>query len=42
VIWGFRKKDEVKIEGQRILKTHVSQHSNRKSNARSKKTTPSK
>jgi len=42
IIWGFRKNDEVKIEGQRILKTHVSQTAKRTTNARSKKTTPSK
>lgn len=42
IIWGFRKNDEVKIEGQRILKTHVSQNAKRTTNARSKKTTPSK
>ena len=42
VIWGFRKNDDVKIEGQRILKTHVSQTTNRTKHARSKKTAPSK
>ncbi len=42
VIWSFRKKDEVKIEGQRILSMHVSQDSTRKSksNAKRKKATP--
>jgi deoxyribodipyrimidine photo-lyase len=24
IVWGFRKKDEVKVEGKRILKAHVS------------------
>jgi deoxyribodipyrimidine photo-lyase len=42
VIWGFRKNEDVKIEGQRILKTHVSQTANRTKHARSKKTAPSK
>ncbi len=35
IVWSFRKKDEVKIEGKRILKKHTS---NSKNNARSKKT----
>jgi len=30
IVWGFRKKDEVKVEGKRILKKHVSR-TNRKS-----------
>lgn len=37
IVWSFRKKDEVKEEGKRILKKHVS-NPNSKSNARSKKT----
>jgi deoxyribodipyrimidine photo-lyase len=24
IVWSFRKKDEVKVEGKRILKKHVS------------------
>ena len=34
IVWSFRKKDEVKVEGERILKKHVS-HPNR--NLKSKK-----
>lgn len=30
IVWSFRKKDEVKIEGNRILKKHVSNPSKRK------------
>jgi deoxyribodipyrimidine photo-lyase len=37
VVWSFRKKDEVKIEGKRILQKHVS-NPNKPKNARSKKT----
>ena len=37
IVWSFRKTDEVKEEGKRILKKHVS-NPNSKSNARSKKT----
>lgn len=37
IVWSFRKNDEVKEEGKRILKKHVS-NPNSKSNARSKKT----
>lgn len=35
IVWSFRKKDDVKEEGKRILKKHTS---NSKNNARSKKT----
>jgi deoxyribodipyrimidine photo-lyase len=35
IVWSFRKKEEVKEEGKRILKKHTS---NSKNNARSKKT----
>ncbi len=39
IIWGFRKTDEVKTEGKRILKKHVTNpKSNKTINARSKKT----
>jgi deoxyribodipyrimidine photo-lyase len=39
IIWGFRKTDEVKAEGKRILKKHVTNpNSNKSINARSKKT----
>ena len=34
IVWSFRKKDEVKEEGQRILKKHVS---NLNRNLKSKK-----
>lgn len=37
IVWSFRKNDEVKEEGKRILKKHVS-NPNSKNNARSKKT----
>ncbi len=37
IVWSFRKKDEVKEEGKRILKKHVS-NPNSRTNARSKKT----
>lgn len=37
IVWSFRKNDNVKEEGKRILKKHVS-NPNSKSNARSKKT----
>jgi deoxyribodipyrimidine photo-lyase len=37
IVWSFRKNDEVKEEGKRILKKHVS-NPNQKNNARSKKT----
>ncbi|WP_396167175.1 deoxyribodipyrimidine photo-lyase/cryptochrome family protein [Flavobacterium sp.] len=39
IVWSFRKKDEVKEEGNRILKKHVS-NPNKPKNARSKKTKP--
>ena len=39
IIWSFRKKDEVKEEGKRILKKHVS-NPNKIKNARNKKTKP--
>ena len=39
IVWSFRKKDEVKLEGKRILQKHVS-NSNKLKNARSKKTKP--
>jgi deoxyribodipyrimidine photo-lyase len=39
IVWSFRKKDEVKIEGKRILQKHVS-NPNKPKNARSKKTKP--
>jgi len=37
IVWSFRKKDDVKEEGARILKKHVS-NPNKPKNARSKKT----
>ena len=40
IVWSFRKKDDVKVEGARILKKHVS-NPNKPKNARSKKTKPS-
>lgn len=40
IVWSFRKKDDVKEEGKRILKKHVS-NPNKPKNARSKKTKPS-
>ena len=39
IVWSFRKKDEVKQEGKRILQKHVS-NPNKLKNARSKKTKP--
>ena len=39
IVWSFRKKDEVKQEGKRILQKHVS-NPNKPKNARSKKTKP--
>ena len=39
IVWSFRNKDEVKEEGNRILKKHVS-NPNKPKNARSKKTKP--
>ncbi len=39
IVWSFRKKEEVKQEGNRILKKHVS-NPNKPKNARSKKTKP--
>lgn len=41
IVWSFRKKDDVKEEGKRILKKHVS-NPNKPKNARSKKTKPTK
>lgn len=42
IIWSFRKKEEVKQEGKRILKKHVNTaKSNKQSNATSKKAKPS-
>jgi deoxyribodipyrimidine photo-lyase len=39
IIWSFRKKDDVKAEGKRILKKHVTNpNSNKSINARNKKT----
>ncbi|NBU80587.1 MAG: deoxyribodipyrimidine photo-lyase [Flavobacteriaceae bacterium] len=39
IIWSFRKKDDVKTEGKRILKKHVANpNSNKSVNARNKKT----
>jgi len=41
IIWSFRKTDEVKEEGKRILKKHVTNpNSNKIANARNKKTKP--
>ena len=40
IVWSFRKKDDVKEEGKRILKQHVS-NPNKPKNARSKKRKPS-
>ena len=39
IVWSFRKKDEVKEEGKRILDKHVT-NPNKPKNARSKKTKP--
>lgn len=39
IVWSFRKKDDVKQEGKRILQKHVSNPNNPK-NARNKKTKP--
>ena len=39
IVWSFRKKPDVKVEGKRILNTHVS-NPNKFENARSKKTKP--
>jgi deoxyribodipyrimidine photo-lyase len=39
IVWSFRKKEEVRQEGNRILKKHVS-NPNKSKNARSKKTKP--
>ena len=39
IVWSFRKKDEVKEEGKRILEKHVT-NPNKPKNARSKKTKP--
>lgn len=41
IVWSFRKNDDVKEEGKRILKKHVS-NPNKQKNARSKKAKPSK
>jgi deoxyribodipyrimidine photo-lyase len=38
IVWNFRKKDEVKLEGKRILKKHVS-NPNSKSRISKPKTT---
>ena len=40
IVWSFRKKEDVKEEGKRILKKHVT-NPNKLKNARSKKTKPS-
>lgn len=41
IVWGYRKKDEVKEEGKLILKKHVSNpNSKKQKNERSKKTKP--
>lgn len=37
IVWSFRKKEDVKVEGKRILNKHVS-NPNKPKNARSKKT----
>jgi deoxyribodipyrimidine photo-lyase len=39
IVWSFRKKKEVKVEGKRIIEKHTS-NSNKPKNARSKKTKP--
>jgi deoxyribodipyrimidine photo-lyase len=39
IVWSFRKKEEVKEEGKRILQKHVT-NPNKPKNARSKKTKP--
>ena len=39
IVWSFRKQDDVKEEGKRILKKHVS-HPNKPKNERSKKAKP--
>jgi deoxyribodipyrimidine photo-lyase len=41
IVWSFRKNDDVKEEGKRILKKHVS-NPNKPKNARSKKAKPTK
>jgi deoxyribodipyrimidine photo-lyase len=39
IVWSFRKKDEVREEGKRILKKHVSNPNSKKSSSKSKKKT---
>jgi deoxyribodipyrimidine photo-lyase len=39
IVWSFRKKDDVKEEGKRILQKHVS-NPNKPKNAKNKKTKP--
>ncbi|CAN1491070.1 PhrB Deoxyribodipyrimidine photolyase [Flavobacteriaceae bacterium] len=39
IVWSFRKKDEVREEGKRILKKHVSNPNSKKSSLKSKKKT---
>ena len=40
IVWSFRKKEDVKVEGKRILNKHVS-NPNKPKNARNKKAKPS-
>ena len=39
IVWSFRKKDEVKVEGKRILKKHVSNPNSKAKRTKPKKTT---
>ena len=38
IVWSFRKKEDVKVEGKRILKKHVNSNTNQTTHARNKKT----
>jgi deoxyribodipyrimidine photo-lyase len=38
IVWSFRKKDEVKEEGKRILQKHVSNPNSKTKRIRTKKT----
>jgi deoxyribodipyrimidine photo-lyase len=39
IVWSYRKKDEVKEEGKRILKKHVSNPNSKNRTTKTKKTT---
>jgi deoxyribodipyrimidine photo-lyase len=39
IVWSFRKKDEVKVEGKRILQKHVSNPNSKKRVTKPKKAT---